>query len=102
MVCRCTVHIHSQDEGTAAGLKFTVLNPNGGEGLMVAGGAASVIYAGRWACRSDGSCIGGLIPGLGCSFAVWRAFWLVVVSVVEPVLTGAVDAANTAVHLLRS
>jgi ATP citrate (pro-S)-lyase len=39
-------HIHGLDEGTGASLKFTVLNPKGHVWLMVAGGGASVIYAG--------------------------------------------------------
>jgi ATP citrate (pro-S)-lyase len=36
------------DEATGASLKFTVLNPKGRVWLMVAGGGASVIYAGVW------------------------------------------------------
>lgn len=40
-------YVHSLDEGTGASLKFTVLNPKGRVWLMVAGGGASVIYAGE-------------------------------------------------------
>lgn len=39
-------YVHSLDESTGASLKFTVLNPKGRVWLMVAGGGASVIYAG--------------------------------------------------------
>jgi hypothetical protein len=39
-------HIQGLDDGTGASLKFTVLNPKGRVWLMVAGGGASVIYAG--------------------------------------------------------
>ncbi|KAK4777837.1 hypothetical protein SAY87_018024 [Trapa incisa] len=38
--------IHGLDEKTSASLKFTVLNPKGRIWTMVAGGGASVIYAG--------------------------------------------------------
>lgn len=38
--------IHTLDEQTGASLKLTVLNPQGSIWAMVAGGGASVIYAG--------------------------------------------------------
>jgi hypothetical protein len=55
-------HIHTLDEGTGASLKFTVLNPKGRVWLMVAGGGASVIYAGE-ACTAAV----GVHPGLHAS-----------------------------------
>lgn len=45
-------YVQSLDESTGASLKFTVLNPKGRVWLMVAGGGASVIYAGK-ACRAS-------------------------------------------------
>jgi len=65
-------YVHGLDESTGASLKFTVLNPKGRVWLMVAGGGASVIYAGEG--PSPGQCRGG--QQHACCAWLWDRLWL--------------------------